>query len=50
MARAVGWLVAEHLTHLPYAHEQVAALPRAVFDQARSLFEPEDAAGETPLS
>ncbi|PTM38876.1 nucleotidyltransferase domain-containing protein [Bosea sp. 124] len=38
-AEGVGQLVARHLTHLTLASKELAALPRAILDAARPLFE-----------
>lgn len=42
-AHAIGQLVAEYLPHLPFALEQLRMLPKAVFDEAVSLFVPAQA-------
>jgi hypothetical protein len=44
-AEAVAELVARYLTHLPYDHEELTALPRELFDQAKPLFGPPGNAG-----
>lgn len=37
-AEVVGQLVAKYLSHLPYVSQQLRMLPKAVFDDAASLF------------
>jgi hypothetical protein len=37
-ARIVGRLIAEYMPHLPYDADQLRRLPRAVFEQAATLF------------
>jgi hypothetical protein len=37
-AHAIGHLVAAYFPHLPYAAEQLKMLPKAVFEDAVSLF------------
>jgi hypothetical protein len=38
-ARAVAQLVAQYLTNLPYAADELRMIPRELFEQAKPLFE-----------